>query len=211
MTAFTITRTGPLTVTAIICPFCQDVVYSRAGHDMRYCTCEKSAIDGGFEYNRIICTGTLNQVKQIKIRLPVDVTKRDLYDDWNRSRDKYGLIKAGQPYDLVETIEPKTEFEVALGPRTKPVQMPSLHTVQAIQFKMNGWQPSDLAVRVAQIIGFSEVCPPFERDGRWQLNASNDWWLHIKDDDTAELTYRYWGAHSPEQWHALKTVIEMFL
>lgn len=88
-----------------------------------------------------------------------------------------------------------------------------------------GWfeEPEKLAIRLAQIIGFSDGCPPFPKklesakDGKpevldknyWTLDASNDWWLFLKPDGVCELQYRYsWSA---EQWAALQTVIEMFL
>ncbi len=40
-------------VDAIICPKCKATVWSRYGHDMRYCGCGYCFIDGGREYSRV--------------------------------------------------------------------------------------------------------------------------------------------------------------
>ncbi len=37
-------------VDAIICPKCKATVWSRYGHDMRYCDCGYCYIDGGRDY-----------------------------------------------------------------------------------------------------------------------------------------------------------------
>ena len=77
-------------VIAIRCPKCKDAVYSRAGHDYRSCTCGSVAIDGGFSgYTRI--TGFIEGGKTIDVE--VKATQRELYDDWNKRIDKFGLIK----------------------------------------------------------------------------------------------------------------------
>lgn len=72
------------------CSICNDIVYSRARHDMRGCTCGDIAVDGGFDYSRIAyrknCPTT--------IEIEVDATKQELFDDWNNRNNKYGLIKA---------------------------------------------------------------------------------------------------------------------
>lgn len=76
-------------VTAIQCKECFDTIYSRARHDMRWCSCRSSAIDGGqTDYFKI--TGLSNEL--IEINVP-RVNLKDLYQDWNTSTDKYGLIK----------------------------------------------------------------------------------------------------------------------
>lgn len=75
-----------LEVAAIECPSCGDIVFSRANHDYRSCTCGKCAIDGGFEYIKTV--GAC-----IPFKLKIVQTKQELYNDWNTGEDKYGLIK----------------------------------------------------------------------------------------------------------------------
>jgi hypothetical protein len=77
-------------VTAIICPNCKDKIYSRARHDFRSCTCGDTCVDGGFDYLRT-CFKT---VPPERIELEVYATKNELYDDWNRGTNKFGIIKA---------------------------------------------------------------------------------------------------------------------
>ena len=78
------------TVTTAQCPTCRDIIYSRANHDFRYCSCGEIFIDGGLEYVRVggkdlgaIEMGTLE----------IDATPKELYDDWNYRKDKYGIVK----------------------------------------------------------------------------------------------------------------------
>ena len=74
-------------VTAIKCPKCKDTIYSCARHDFRQCSCGEVAIDGGFDYVRVIGA---TETKQLEI----DATRKDLFDDWNKNKKrKYGLIK----------------------------------------------------------------------------------------------------------------------
>lgn len=81
-----------ITVKAITCPKCRDTIYSRALHDHHGCTCGHVFVDGGLDYLRFGWRGgdepTLSEIS-------VDATKRELYDDWNHSFDKYGLIPGG--------------------------------------------------------------------------------------------------------------------
>lgn len=72
-------------VTAIQCNHCKDIVYSRARHDMRWCSCGQSAIDGGRDYGRVV--GDIEVFE-----LDVGATEEELYNDWNRSRNKLGMI-----------------------------------------------------------------------------------------------------------------------
>jgi len=77
-------------VNAITCPKCKDTIYSRTRHDFRSCSCGEVNIDGGFDYTKI---GAKN-IKEIQIkRINVYVTKKELYDDWNFKKDKYGLTR----------------------------------------------------------------------------------------------------------------------
>lgn len=71
------------------CLNCNDIVYSRARHDMRGCTCGDIAVDGGFDYYKV-CYKT-NAPSPIEIE--VDATRQELFDDWNEHINKFGLIK----------------------------------------------------------------------------------------------------------------------
>lgn len=77
-----------VTVTAIRCNECGDTIFSRARHDWRTCSCGCTWIDGGFEYVRFGGKPSCEPYK-----LDVYVLKKELYDDWNRGTDRYGLIK----------------------------------------------------------------------------------------------------------------------
>jgi hypothetical protein len=79
-----------LQVAAYQCPTCKDIVYSRARHDMRGCTCGAIAVDGGFDYSKI----SFKFVPPSPVPFEVDATKKDLYDDWNNYGTKYGLVRA---------------------------------------------------------------------------------------------------------------------
>ncbi len=75
-------------VNAIECSNCHDVIYSRAVHDFHYCSCEETFIDGGFDYIRYG-----GNIVGRPFQIDVNATKRELYDDWNKRDDKFGLIK----------------------------------------------------------------------------------------------------------------------
>lgn len=82
-------------VSAITCRNCGDTVFSRAIHDFRTCSCFKNefnnkgvAIDGGFDYIRLC-----GDIDAKLISIDIDVTKEELYDDWNKRIDKFGIIK----------------------------------------------------------------------------------------------------------------------
>lgn len=82
-------RASKLKITCIECPSCNDIIYSRARHDMRSCSCGKVFIDGGFDYCRV---GFKDKSPKY-ITVEVDFTKEELYKDWNEQIDKCGLIK----------------------------------------------------------------------------------------------------------------------
>lgn len=76
-------------VKGVICLKCRDTVFSRARYDFRRCTCEAIAVDGGFDYLRVLGNGRdFNYVE-----LVLDVSKEELYDDWNKKKDEYGMIR----------------------------------------------------------------------------------------------------------------------
>lgn len=70
------------------CPECGDVIYSRARHDWRSCTCGNIYIDGGFDYVR----GGYKKTPPISVELEIDATKGELYADWNTGTDKFGRV-----------------------------------------------------------------------------------------------------------------------
>jgi len=76
-------------VNAIKCKKCNDIVYSRARHDFRLCSCESVAIDGGFDY----CKISANPGEYELIELEVNASKKQLFDDWSETVGKFGLIK----------------------------------------------------------------------------------------------------------------------
>ena len=80
-------------VVAIECPVCHTIIYSRCRHDFRECKCGKVSIDGGFDYIRI--SYDPHFAKEVEsFDLMVDASKKELYDDWNSKKDKWGYIKS---------------------------------------------------------------------------------------------------------------------
>jgi len=83
-------------VSAIKCPICKDIVFSRARHDYRSCTCGYCAIDGGFSYKKVSWGSPASHgggEPPIDLDIEVDATQQELFDDWNHRKDKYGLIQ----------------------------------------------------------------------------------------------------------------------
>jgi hypothetical protein len=76
-------------ITAHRCSTCKDVLYSRATHDFRTCGCGKTSVDGGFDYTRLV----FKKEKPEAVEVDVNVTKDQLYDDWNNRINKYGIVK----------------------------------------------------------------------------------------------------------------------
>lgn len=72
------------------CPSCNDIVYSRARHDMRGCSCGEIAVDGGFDYTKVSFKKGIPSTVEIE----VDATQAQLYSDWNNNINDYGLIKS---------------------------------------------------------------------------------------------------------------------
>lgn len=85
----TLTKKTKVKVTCIECPNCKDIIYSRAHYDFHYCSCGQFAIDGGFDYVRILG----NNPNKLFSKFIMGVNKLDLYQDWNNRTDKYGTIK----------------------------------------------------------------------------------------------------------------------
>ena len=76
-------------ITAIKCPKCHDIIFSRSRHDFHWCSCGEIAVDGGFDYLKI----SFKKEMPSQITLEVKATKKELFDDWNFSKDKFGFIK----------------------------------------------------------------------------------------------------------------------
>ena len=69
------------------CDFCKDIIYSRAGHDMHWCSCGKTFVDGGLNYLR-----WGGQGQPVTIDLGYTLSEEDLYNDWAEGIDDYGYI-----------------------------------------------------------------------------------------------------------------------
>jgi len=78
-------------VATIQCPSCKDIIYSRTVHDYRTCICGRTSIDGGFDYCHV-GYDPIYEPPKIKVRY-INITKSQLYKDWNCQIDKYGIIK----------------------------------------------------------------------------------------------------------------------
>lgn len=78
----------------LLCKKCGTFIFSRAGHDFRWCSCKAVAIDGGFGYVKV--SGDLNAYKSYQITLPSRLTLKKLYEDWNKRKDKEGFYPKGK-------------------------------------------------------------------------------------------------------------------
>lgn len=79
-----------MTVNAIKCKKCGDIIYSRCRHDFHWCSCDNVAIDGGFDYMKI---SFKESDSYESLQIDIDVTKSKLYNDWNKNKNKYGKIR----------------------------------------------------------------------------------------------------------------------
>jgi hypothetical protein len=90
---------------AIQCVECKDIVFSRSRHDMRFCSCGESAIDGGphranYAIDKLKNTGSYIKVSGAAprmITIEVDLEMHDLIEDYNSGSGELGLIKADRP------------------------------------------------------------------------------------------------------------------
>jgi NTP pyrophosphatase (non-canonical NTP hydrolase) len=87
-----------LIVNAIQCKNCKDILFSRAGHDWRSCSCYKNEennlgcyIDGGFDPHYGIGGSPDSLVLEL-----TNISKGVLYADWNKRVNKHGLYKQGK-------------------------------------------------------------------------------------------------------------------
>jgi hypothetical protein len=88
------------TVHAIECPTCGDLVFSRARHDMRDCSCGEVAVDGGFDYQKVSFRGSCPKT----FSLEVDASKAELNLDWNNYGNKFGLIPKNKRISSCERL-----------------------------------------------------------------------------------------------------------
>ena len=79
-------------VRAIHCEECDTTVYSRATDDLRECECGRVRVYGGFmshfKYEIID-----KKTKYKTLKMNIQATPNDLYDDYETMQDKFGLIK----------------------------------------------------------------------------------------------------------------------
>lgn len=79
------------TIPASVCTKCGYAVFSRANHDFRWCPCQSIAVDGGFSsYGG---RGVFTDEPPGVLDIPLNLTRRQLYDDWNTKTDQFGLVK----------------------------------------------------------------------------------------------------------------------
>ena len=79
-------------IKAYRCKTCEDILFSRAKHDYRTCSCGKVAVNGGIEFLQV---RSMNQYPE-KVELDIDITEEELFADWNSRRDKFGWISSGK-------------------------------------------------------------------------------------------------------------------
>ena len=75
-------------IQAFKCPKCSAVVFSRTRHDYRWCPCKTIAVDGGLDYSRVVYKESFPE----SVELTLELTPDQLYDDWNKRKDKHGII-----------------------------------------------------------------------------------------------------------------------
>jgi hypothetical protein len=90
-------------ILACKCKFCEDILFSRAKHDYRTCSCGKLAVNGGLENPR---TQSWDHYPE-RIKLDLEVTEEELFTDWNSRRDEFGWVKSGKVIKPVENYSRK--------------------------------------------------------------------------------------------------------
>lgn len=66
-----------------------EIIFSRARHDFRSDKTNEISIDGGFDYTKVSFKPDADY-SLVSFRL--NITKQELYDDWNHRKDKYGSL-----------------------------------------------------------------------------------------------------------------------
>lgn len=105
-------RGGKTSVNVAECQLCGDIVFSRTRHDYRSCSCGNTSVDGGLDYMRV----AWQRVRPELFTLLIVQTKHQLYDDWNTSADKLGLItyKNASMYGLYKSAHTEGKVGKAL-------------------------------------------------------------------------------------------------
>ena len=80
-------------VNTVQCPKCKDIIFSRCSHDFHYCSCHSVSIDGGFDYLHFGWEPDINVGDIICSNRMIESTKEELYNDWNKSINKFGVIE----------------------------------------------------------------------------------------------------------------------
>lgn len=97
-------------VEGIKCGHCGDILFSRSRHDMRWCSCGKSAIDGGRDYLKII-----GDSKITTLEITVPHSEMDMWKDYAYQINKIGLYQPNSPELAklqIKEIKPKFESEL---------------------------------------------------------------------------------------------------
>jgi len=82
-------------VKGLQCPRCKDIIYSRANHDFRRCSCNGIFVDGGqHDYSHRAGAEVDLIGAVVSVTLTVDATPAELFEDWNKGIDKFGCIAA---------------------------------------------------------------------------------------------------------------------
>lgn len=88
------TKSVKTRVWTITCPGCKTEIYSRARHDYRQCGCPfGTMVDGGFSGYVRYGGRDVQVLRQSFRHRYVKATKQELYDDWNKQTNKFGIIK----------------------------------------------------------------------------------------------------------------------
>ena len=83
----------------IKCPECKDVIFSRAKHDLHYCTCGKVFVDGGFV--KLVYGGDcdiFDKIEKVEVDIGDEMADYNLTNLWFSGKldgIEYG-IKAGR-------------------------------------------------------------------------------------------------------------------
>lgn len=107
-----------LTVNAMKCLICGDIVYSRARHDFRSCSCGNIYVDRGLDYFRY---GYVDATRTETQPLALPMTESELYEDWNRNINKFGLIKGD--LEMVKTTAVKSVVKKVTTAKKAPAKV----------------------------------------------------------------------------------------
>ena len=80
------------------CPECEQWIYSRARHDMKYCKCGQFGVDGGhYSYDKEKKDVWVGErfVKHLPKRkiVELEITETELYNGWNESEHEWGVYE----------------------------------------------------------------------------------------------------------------------